>query len=100
MYKRTQESVALLNIAHTHRCPKRLEGAAIRILGVFSTVEHLQVHACKYYNADFDLIAIPLRKWVAILQSNSSNIDELKHLEKLSLDYKAKEATQASTQRS
>lgn len=91
MQKYAQNSVVLLNIAHTDRCPKRVEGAAIRILGVFLSVEHLQMHASKYYTADLDLIAIPLRKWVAILQSCSSDI-ELQHLEKLGLNYKAKEA--------
>lgn len=92
MHKHVQDSIVLLNVAHQHRCPKRLQGAAVRILGVFPNVESLRAHSSKHYTAELDLVAIPLRKWAAVLQHSQGDTNELQHLEKLNRAYKAREA--------
>lgn len=91
MRKPSHDSIVLLNIAHLHRSPKRSQGAAVRILGVFSNVESLRAHASKHFAKEIDLVAIPLRKWAAILQYAQSDTNELQHLEKLNRAYKARE---------
>jgi hypothetical protein len=84
--------LALLNIAHLYRSPKRQEGAAIRILGIFDSAVSLQQHALKHYaSSGLDIIAIPLQKWAAVLQHTQGTTDELAHLEALSRAYKERE---------
>lgn len=83
--------VVLLNIAHIHRCPKRSQGAAVRILGIFSNVEELKRHAARYYDAELDVMAISLRKWSAILQTADNEVDQIEHLNRLSRAYKDRE---------
>ena len=77
------EQVVLLHIAHRQRSPQRHEGAAVRLLGVFSSMDTLTAHARKHYVGDLDVICIPLRKWAAIMQSPSQGDEEIRHLEKL-----------------
>jgi hypothetical protein len=84
--------VALLNLAHRHRCPRRSAGAAARVLGVFPTLEDLRAHAGEYYGGEeLDLIAVPLRKWIAVLRHTQGEVRELDHLTKLSKDYRERE---------
>ena len=63
----------------------------MRILGVFATQEDLRAHAAKYYGEELDLIAVPLRKWIAVLQHTQGTVSELDHLAKLSRLYKERE---------
>ncbi len=86
-----ESRVALLNLAHQHRCPRRVAGAAVRILGVFGTLEELRLHAEKYYGNELDLIAVPVRKWIAVLQHTQGAVRELDHLANLSRRYKERE---------
>lgn len=77
------EKCVLLNLAHSGRCPRRPEGAAARILGVFSNAESLRRHALDHYAETVDIILIPLRKWAAVLCDVNSGRDELRHLDEL-----------------
>ena len=84
--------VALLNLAHRHRCPRRSAGAAARLLGVFPSLEDLRAHADAYYGGEeLDLVAVPLRKWIAVLQHTQGAVRELDHLAKLSKAYRERE---------
>jgi hypothetical protein len=86
----TDQRVVLLNLAHVARSPQRWEGAAARILGIFQDLESLTRHAKQHYGDGVDVIAIPVRKWAAVLR-NTLGGDEIKHLEKLGSAYKARE---------
>ena len=83
--------LALLNVAHLHRCPRRASGAAVRILGLFPDSASLQRHAAAHHANGLDVIAVPVRKWAAILQRTQGGCDELEHLERLGRAYKARE---------
>lgn len=84
------QRVVLLNLAHEARSPQRREGAAARILGIFQDLESLKRHAQQHYSGGVDVIAIPVRKWAAVLRSTLGG-DEIKHLEALGAAYKARE---------
>lgn len=77
------EKYVLLNLAHTGRCPRRPEGAAARILGVFTSLDALRRHAQEHFADTVDVICIPLRKWAAVLREANSGRDELKYLDEL-----------------
>uniref|UniRef100_A0A6C0C0H5 Uncharacterized protein n=1 Tax=viral metagenome TaxID=1070528 RepID=A0A6C0C0H5_9ZZZZ len=91
MRKPDPDSRVLLNIAHAQRCPIRVEGAAVRILGVFPNTENLRAHATRFFGSEIDLIAIPLRKWAAMLRHSKDDKNELQHLENLHKAYKTRE---------
>lgn len=82
--------LVLLNLAHTERSPLRSEGAAVRILGIFPNIDELTRHAHQYYSGGVDVIAIPLRKWAAVLKRTEGG-DEIEHLKRLGSAYKARE---------
>lgn len=77
------EKYVLLNLAHSGRCPRRPEGAAARILGVFTSFDGLRKHALEHYSDTVDVICVPLRKWAAVLRETNSGRDELQHLDQL-----------------
>ena len=77
------EKYVLLNLAHSGRCPRRPEGAAARILGVFTSFESLRKHTLEHYADTVDVLSIPLRKWAAVLTKTDSGRDELQHLDLL-----------------
>ena len=89
----------LLNVAHKSRCPRRSEGAAVRLLGIFSSVDNLKKHVANHYTSDIDLISIPLRKWAAIL-ATTSGANEMQHLENLASAYHAQLKTHEAEFRS
>jgi hypothetical protein len=81
----------LLNVAHAERCPRRLEGAAVRILGFFPDENALRAHAQAHYGEnELDLVAVPAQQWAAILRRAQGG-DELAHLRSLSESYRARE---------
>lgn len=84
-----EDTLVLLNAAHINRSPKRLQGPAIRILGVFGNVQEVKEHVQEFFpKADIDFICVPLRKWFAVMHSTSSSDLELAHLSKLGKAYK------------
>lgn len=83
--------LVLLNVAHLHRSPRRQEGAAVRILGVFPNLASLQQHALEHHSTGLDVIAIPLQKWAAIMQHTQGTADQMEHLAMLSRAYKERE---------
>ena len=86
-----EKRLVLLNLAHDGRSPQRCEGAAVRILGIFPDEHALRRHAETYYcKTGVDVIAVPLRKWVAVLRVTQGG-DELGHLDQLGAAYKDKE---------
>jgi len=83
----SEANVVLVNFAHTERCPIRQEGAAVRILGRFKNIESATEHARQFYQNTVDVLALPLRKWSAVLTKPDVQ-RELSHLDLLSRRYK------------
>ena len=83
-------AVVLLNVAHVHRNPRRIEGAALRVLGKFNDIKALKQHADRFYaSSDVDLVAAPLGEWIPILQTRPEDAQcELSHVAKCKDAYK------------
>ena len=82
-----EERHVLLNVAHQARSPVRHDGAAVRVLGVFTHRQHLMSHVAEYYNdGALDMIAFPCEKWAVVLRETTGG-DETAHLHKLRAAY-------------
>lgn len=73
------EGVVLLNIAHTHRTP-RCDVAAVRVLGIFPTVDNARKHA-QAYPCDCTVRAVPVRRWC--LLAIREDTDEMVKLQRI-----------------
>jgi hypothetical protein len=80
----------LLNIAHVERSPKRREGAAVRLLGIFSDVSAATIHSQAHYaDSEIDMVCVPSRKWAAVMRTTGAS--ELSHLDRLAEEYKRRQ---------
>jgi hypothetical protein len=80
-----------MNLAHVGRSPRRREGAAVRLLGIFDDVQAATRHTQQHYaSADLDMVCVPARKWAAVMCS-ATDQQELAHLDKLAAEYRRRQ---------